>query len=437
VAYIGADAAIPAPAPVEVLPTVDAPEAIEWNISLIGADQVWITHSVTGTGIVVSNIDTGVQWDHPALINQYRGWDGSTVDHNFNWWDPYGQSPLVPNDADQHGTHTMGTMVGSDNPADPVNATNAIGVAPGAQWFACDGFDDNTGFGYNVELLECAEFILAPWDLTGANPNPDLRADVVNNSWGGGQAQWWYNQAVYAWRAAGILPIFSAGNAGPSCETAGDPGDMANIMAVGATTNTDAIASFSSRGPALITGLTKPDVSAPGVNIRSSVPGNAYQGGWSGTSMAAPHVAGTAALIWAAVPELRGDVQLTYWILEQSALGLTTDQGCGGDLPDEIPNNVFGWGRINALDAVELAMTQWEVPWLAVDPLNGTVAPDGTQDVTLTLDSTGMAMDTCANAWLKVEYNDPYTVEQFVPVELCVVERPVVIYYTMLPILFK
>jgi hypothetical protein len=434
VAYVGADVAIPAPAPVEVLPVPDAPEAIEWNISQIEADQVWTTYDITGTGIVVSNIDTGVQWDHPALINQYRGWDGAMADHNYNWWDPYGQSPLVPNDADAHGTHTMGTMVGDDG------GTNQIGVAPGAQWFACDGFDDNTGYGYTVELLECAEFILAPWDLSGANADPDLRPDVVNNSWGGGQAQWWYNQAIYAWRAAGIFPVFSAGNAGPSCETTGDPGDMANIMAVGATNNTDTIASFSSRGPAAVTGITKPNVSAPGVNIRSSVPGDAYESGWNGTSMAAPHVAGTAALIWAAVPELRGDVQVTYWILEQSAFGITTDQGCGGDADDQIPNNVYGWGRINALDAVELAMTDWEAPWLAVDPLMGTVAPDGTQDIDLTFDSTGMEVGACSYAWLKVEYNDPYTIEQFVPVEMCVVEQPppvVEAYFTYLPIIPK
>ena len=421
VAFIGPNTATPAPAPVEVSSAPVVPEAIEWNIKQIQADDVWSTYDVTGQGIVIANIDTGVQWDHPALINQYRGWDGTAEDHNYNWWDPYNQSPLIPADADAHGTHTMGTMVGSDDPTNPISATNAIGVAPGATWLACDGFDDNTGFGYDAELLECAEFLLAPWDLTGGNPDPDMRPDIINNSWGGGQGQWWYNQAIYAWRAAGIMGVFSAGNAGPFCGTAGSPGDNVNMMAVGATDYLDEIAGFSSRGPAYMTGLTKPDVSAPGVNIRSSIPGSDYQGGWGGTSMAAPHVAGEAALLWAAVPELRGDVQLTYWIIEQSAFGLTSNQGCGGDTPTDIPNNMFGWGRVDALAAVELAMAaNWDIPWLDVAPLSGSVAMSETTDVVLTFDTTGMTEGTCYTGTLKVEYNDPYTVEEFVAVEVCI-----------------
>jgi subtilisin family serine protease len=421
VGFIGPNTAIPAPAPVSVDTTSVSPDSIEWNIEKIAADQVWSNYDVTGQGIVLSNIDTGVQWDHPALINQYRGWDGAVADHNYNWWDPYNQNPTMPTDAAGHGTHTMGTMLGSDDPTVPISATNAIGVAPGAQWLACDGFDNNTGFGYDAELLECAEFLLAPWDLTGGNPDPDMRPDIINNSWGGGQGQWWYNQAIYAWRAAGIMGVFSIGNPGSGCGLAGSPGDAANMLGVGATDISDTIAVFSGRGPAFITGITKPNVTAPGVNIRSSVPGSNYESGWNGTSMAAPHVAGTVALIWSAVPELRGDVQITSWIIEQTAFGLTTNEGCGGDLPDEIPNNTYGWGRINAYDAVSMAMaTDWDTPWLDVDPLGGTVAPSAQQDITLSFDTTGLHLGECFVTDLKVEYNDPYVTEEIVPVELCI-----------------
>jgi hypothetical protein len=312
-------------------------------------------------------------------------------------------------------------MVGDDG------GSNQIGMAPGANWFTCEGFDKNTGFGYEAELLECAEFILAPWDLTGANPNPDLRADIVSNSWGGGQAQWWYNQVVYAWRAAGILPTFSMGNDGPGCDTAGDPGNMENVLAVGATNSSDTnapgtTASFSSRGPAKITNLVKPDVSAPGANIRSSLPNNSY-GFLSGTSMASPHVAGEAALIWAAEPDLRGNVQLTYDIIEKSAHPLQVNQGyfCGSDDASSVPNNQYGWGRIDAYDAVSMAVhTQWDVPWLTVEPVSGTVPSLGNASIQLGFDSTGLTPSQCYNSHLKIEYNDPYVVEQLIPVTLCV-----------------
>jgi subtilisin family serine protease len=419
VGFIGPDTKIPSPKPVDSSPAPESPDAIGWNIGMIMANSVWTGFGVTGQGIVLSNIDSGVQYDHPALVQQYRGNMGGSFDHDYNWFDPYEQCPssgTVPCDPSGHGTHTMGTMVGSDNPADPVNAPNAIGVAPGARWIACKGGDAVSGYLLNAELIECAEWILAPWDLSGANPDPEMRPDAVNNSWGGGQAQWWYNQAIYAWRAAGIWPSFSNGNNGPSCGTTGDPGEMDNAIAAGATNSADTIANFSSRGPAPVTGLIKPDVSAPGDNVRSSVPTNAYAS-YSGTSMASPHVAATAGLIWSAVPELRGNVQITEWIMEQAA-DVKLDSQCGDAGP---PNNVYGWGRINAYDAVDQALAgTWDVPWLTVDPVSGVVEPAGTQPIVLTFGSTGLPVGECYAAELKVEYNDPYIVEEFIPVEMCV-----------------
>ncbi len=414
VAFIGPNTAIPAPAPVAVMgPSPDDADAIEWNINRVDADDVWSGYGVTGEGIVVSNIDTGVQYTHAALVNQYRGNLGGSYDHNHNWWDPYNQNPSEPTDADGHGTHTMGTMVGDDG------GTNQIGMAPGAQWMACDGFDNNTGYGYNAELLECAEFLIAPWDLSGNNPDPDMRPDVVNNSWGGGQAQWWYNQAVYAWRAAGIFPAFSNGNAGPNCSTTGDPGDLPIVVSSGATTSSDAIAGFSSRGPAAVSKIIKPDVSAPGVNIRSSVPGG--YANYQGTSMASPHTAGEVALLWSAVPELRGDVQLTTWIIEQSAEPMTSTQTCGGVPGDAHPNNVYGWGIINAYDAVTLAeSSNWDIPWLDVGPTGGAIAPGGQQAITLSFDSSGLEIGDCYMGLLKFEYNDAVVTEEFIPVRMCI-----------------
>ncbi|MBN1261870.1 MAG: S8 family serine peptidase [Anaerolineae bacterium] len=416
VAFIGANIEIEAPAPASQAVADAVIAAVEWNIQQVEADDVWTDFGATGAGVVIANIDTGVQWDHPTLVNQYRGGAGN---HDYNWWDPYGDRPNVPEDPHGHGTHTMGTMLGDDG------GTNQIGMAPGATWFACNGFK-NGGSGYNNELLECAEFILAPWDLTGQNPDPDLRADIVNNSWGGGQAQWWYNQAIYAWQAAGMLPVFSIGNEGPLCGTAGDPGDMQNILAVGATDDSDSNApgspaDFSSRGPAAVTGLIKPNVSAPGANIRSALPGNTY-GAWGGTSMAAPHVAGEAALIWSAQPELWGDVGMTYWLITQHTQPLVVDQGyfCGLDTASNVPNNQYGWGRINAHDAVDAALQQsWDLPWLDVAPAHGMVLPAGSESIALTFDATGMTDGECYTGTLLAQFNDPYIGEMDIPVKLC------------------
>jgi len=116
----------------------------------------------------------------------------------------------------------------------------------------------------------------------------------------------------------------------------------------------NAIASFSSRGPVSkgTTKWLKPDISAPGVNIRGAVPGTGYQSGWSGTSMAAPHVAGGVALLWQAKPALVGNIDATEKAFTSTAVPKTSSQSCG--LPgSQIPNNTFGWGVIDLLGAVE------------------------------------------------------------------------------------
>ncbi|MET0385908.1 MAG: S8 family serine peptidase, partial [Polyangiales bacterium] len=286
----------------------DAPpkvNALEWGIANVRAGEAWDAFGSRGEDIVIANIDSGVQFDHPALQRQYRGNEGGTLDHNYNWFDPSnvcGTPSSGPCDNAGHGTHTMGTMVGSDE-----SGENQIGVAPNARWIAAKGCED---FGCSEEaLLASAEWILAPTDLNGENPRPELRPNIVNNSWGGGGGDTFYQAAVQAWVAAGIFPVFSAGNSGPSCDTTGSPGDYPESYAVAAYDVNNEIAIFSSRGPGLL-GAGKPNIAGPGVGVRSSVPGSGYEV-YDGTSMAAPHVAGTIALLWSAAPALLGDIEGT------------------------------------------------------------------------------------------------------------------------------
>lgn len=333
-------ASIPEPTPGVEEPNV----GVEWGVAKVRAPEVW-AKGVRGQGVVVANIDTGAQYNHPALVNQYRGnLGGGSFNHNYNWWDPSkicGNPSTTPCDNNRHGSHTMGTMVGDDG------GTNQIGVAPGATWFACKGCE--TGSCSGTALLECGDFILAPWDLNKANPDPTKRPHVVNNSWGGGGGNTWYQSVVQNWRAAGIFPAFSIGNDGTfGCSTSGSPGDYAESFASGATDINDSIASFSSRGPSAFGGGgKKPDISAPGVNVRSSVPTDSYSS-FNGTSMASPHTAGVVALLWSFYPGLSRDIANTENKLRPATQILNTTQSCGGDGPTTHPNNVFGWGRADA-----------------------------------------------------------------------------------------
>jgi subtilisin family serine protease len=340
---IVADQELPPPEPIpgQVEPGVNG---IEWNIDHINAAQVWSTFGVRGEGIVIASIDTGVEYTHPAIVKQYRGnQGGGTFNHNYNWFDPTnfcGNPSLAPCDDGGHGTHTVGTMVGDDgNPG-----INRIGVAPQARWIAAKGCCDSSA------LLASAEWILAPTDLNGQSPRVDLRPHVVNNSWVGGSGHPWYLEMVQAWAASGIFPVFANGNDGPGCNTSLSPGDYIESYAVGAFDSNNAIAGFSSRGPSAFSGEIKPNIAAPGDNVRSSVPGNGYEA-WSGTSMAAPHVAGTVALIWSAAPDKTGDIAATRALLDQTAID-TFDSQCGGTAAD---NNVWGEGRLDAFAAVSAA----------------------------------------------------------------------------------
>jgi bacillopeptidase F len=311
---------------------------VEWGVEKVGAPQVW-DMGIDGAGIVVASIDTGVQWEHPALKEKYRGYNPvnpDQPDHQLNWFDAVGGKE-APYDDNKHGTHTVGTMVGSEP-----DGSNQIGVAPGAKWIAVKAFSNRGG--QDVDLLEAGEWILAPKDAEG-NPHPELAPDVVNNSWSGGPGlDEWYRPMVQNWRAANIFPVFAAGNSGSYGEGwVASPANYPESFAVAATDDQNALAWFSSRGPAPYD-ETKPDVSAPGVDIRSAVPGNDYEL-MSGTSMATPHITGIVALLKQTNASLTID-QIED-ILFNSAIPLTDTE-----FPSS-PNYGYGRGFINAYNAIK------------------------------------------------------------------------------------
>lgn len=336
----------------------------EWSLSHIGITDVW-AEGYDGTGIVVANLDTGVDWDHPALKSHYRGWDGSTASHDYNWHDTSTSCGATPCDTGDHGTHTMGTMVGEDP-----SGVNQVGGAPGAQWIACAPLEDAAGF------HECFEWFLAPYGY-GQSPGQGLPAkapDIVNNSWGwpvgGGDYQ--YAPDIDALQAAGVFMEFSAGNEGDYCETLRSPGDYPQVLTTGASDSQDRIVSESwtywgsSRGPATsgIPGapdFIKPEITAPGYDIRSSVPGGGYEGGWGGTSMAGPHTCAVIALLWDAAPGLIGDIATTRQIVIDTAYVSPSGTGAGYwnqtcegiNASTTIPNHVWGWGLIDAYAAFQ------------------------------------------------------------------------------------
>jgi subtilisin family serine protease len=323
------------------------PDTVEPNIQRIRADVVW-AQGDTGQGVVVASIDTGVRWTHEALVNQYRGNDGNgRIDHDYSWWDPQ-HNLAEPADNVSHGTHLVGIAVGGDGPGP---FANDIGVAPGAHWIAakgCEGFTCS-----QASLVSAGQWVACPTRVDGSEPDCSKAPDVVDNGWGGGGGDSWYLPVVNAWRAAGIVPVFSVGASGPACGSVGSPADYPNVIGVGATDSNDVLMSFSGRGPGAFRPL-KPDVVAPGENIRSaSATSDSAYVIFSGTSMATSHVTGTAALAIAAQPAA-GYMQ----VYRALSFGAERDLGpattCGGRPSDQFPNFVYGWGRVDAAGAVAI-----------------------------------------------------------------------------------
>ncbi|PSL00359.1 subtilisin family serine protease [Haloactinopolyspora alba] len=335
--------------PVEVGPADttadDSPgDEAEWGVEAINAPDVW-AQGFTGEGITVANIDSGVDVTHPALAESYRGTtaDG-TVTGDYSWWEPSTFCGGKPCDTDYHGTHTMGTMVGDGGPG------NHIGVAPGADWIASNAL----AYGSDAVMLEAAQWFLAPTRTDGTAADPAQRPHVINNSWGGGgpAIRSVMPDVLRAWEAAGIFAVWSNGNTGPLCETTGRPGGLDGAYSVGAFDEAGAIAGFSSRGTGP-DGTVKPDIAAPGVQVRSAFANHEYRP-IDGTSMASPHVAGAVALLWSAAPSLVGDVDRTRALLDDSARD-KDDTTCGGTADD---NQVWGEGMLDVEALVAAAPTE-------------------------------------------------------------------------------
>jgi subtilisin family serine protease len=314
------------------------------GIAAVQADRVWNELGIDGTGSLIGGLDTGVDGTHPALSARFRA-NATGADISECWRDSAGLGHATPTDTNSHGTHTMGTMCG-------VTAVDSIGIAPGALWIADNTINQGAGSAFDNDVLAALAWFSDP----DGNPlTLDDVPDVVQNSWGVNEgftgyvdcdSRWW--AAIDNCEAAGVVLTWSAGNEGSGAGTLRSPADRCetpyNCFSVGSTIATPpyTISSFSSRGPSTCTVAPfpiKPEISAPGSDIVSSVPGGGF-GTKSGTSMAGPHVAGVVALMRAANPDL--DVQTIKQVLMDTA----TDLGTAGE------DNTYGHGFLNAYDAV-------------------------------------------------------------------------------------
>lgn len=314
-----------------VLPSqiITSADVVNDNIAAVNAPALW-NLGYRGQDVVVAILDTGVDSTHPDLSEQYRGGSNS-------WYDPYGEN-LIPTDiaglGTGHGTAVMSVVLGRSA------SGSAIGVAPDATWIAAKIFN-NQGSATTTMIHLAMQWLLDPDD----NPETDDAPQVVNNSWT-------YNAPVcdlalqldlQTLRAAGILPIFAAGNFGPYASTGSSPANIPEAVAVGAVDGSGIVAIFSSRGPDSCgrpAPVTYPALVAPGVNIPVAVPGGGYTN-MNGTSFAAPHVAGVLALLLSAYPEMGLTIQQTALVNE------AVDQGIAG------PDNDYGYGAVDALTAFQ------------------------------------------------------------------------------------
>ena len=330
-------------APPRVAPAELSPanaQASEWNIDMINAPDAW-ARGYRGQGVVIGGMDTGVRLEHPDLTSRYLGGDHA-------WLDPF-EEHATPYDADGHGTHTMGTIVGGDA------SGKDIGVAPDAKWIAARMWSD-IGFSSLDITQDLFQWFIDP----DGDPGTDDAPRAVSNSWGfdfdGCLID--FRRDVLAWRAAGILPVFASGNSGPGTGSSESPGNYPETFSVGATDSGDRIAGFSGRGPSdCDQEWIKPDIAAPGVSVRSSV-GSGWQS-WSGTSMATPHVTGAAAVLLSVDPSL--SVDELEELMKISAL----------DLGDAGPDNDFGYGRLDVDAAVRAVLDRGAFQGTVTDATTG------------------------------------------------------------------
>eukprot|EP01080_Neovahlkampfia_damariscottae_P000858 gene858-9107_t len=322
---------------------------VEWNLIISKAPWIW-KKGAEGKGVVVANIDTGVFFKHPGLINQYRGKksDSNEVEHDFNWWDGVRSGrantcPVagkVPCDDHGHGTHTIGTQVGA-------TATDIVGIAPKAKWIACRGF--NRGYLAAGAVEGCMQFFLAPTKQDGSGANPKLAPDVIGHSYGVPDSAV-LQRAFKAVEDNGIINVASAGNS-RSCRTISRvPGMYAKSFTVGALAyNASSIASFSSKGPGSFPNtLQKPEIAAAGERVPSWSHRGPGKVTMSGTSMSAPLVAGAVAALWSKFKKYKNNIDKTLKVFKK-AVNKIENTECGA--PQSVPNYVYGYGNLNVKKA--------------------------------------------------------------------------------------
>ncbi|MEM8858219.1 MAG: S8 family serine peptidase [Chloroflexota bacterium] len=296
-----------------------------WGTKFINAPHVWHGLGVTGTGVTVAIMDTGVDFEHPILNGNYRGnlGDGN-YQHAGNWFHAAVPTHTTPVDFQGHGTHVAGTAVGS----------RGIGVAPGADWIAVSVADEE-GLFYQSSVHSSFEWLLAP------NDDPSLAPDIINGSWGGPGIFDTFLEDVNLLKQAGIIPVFSAGNNGPYTYTVGSPGSYTNTIAVASISPDGSTSWFSSRGPSFLHAGVSPIIAAPGGTVYSSLPGNDF-GTFSGTSMAAPHVSGGLALLLSVNDTINNN---------SAALSLLSESAIPYEHPH--PNVNSGYGRLDAHEQIQ------------------------------------------------------------------------------------
>ncbi len=362
--------------PVEGEPGAHVPVGgAEPGLVAIRAPEVWAM-GIDGTGVLVSTLDTGVDGSHPALASRWRGLDAAYLGNpEWAFFDPV-TNWTFPQDSGSHGTHTMGSVCGGA-PGDQ------IGVAPGAEWIHAAVIDRVSIAQTISDAIDAFQWTVDP------DGNPGTVFDVPatsSNSWGLAdvhgvpdcdQTFWSF---IDACEAAGVVVIFAAGNEGSSSNTLRRPADRATdeyrTFAVAAVDGNDPgwpIAGFSSRGPTDCgpngESATKPDISGPGVSVRSSFPGGGY-GTLSGTSMSTPHLNGVVALMRQANPDLSPDQ------IKQIIYDTAVDLGSPGE------DNSYGWGMVDAFEAVGAALSQATLSFSFpdghpdfMDPNGGTTIP--------------------------------------------------------------
>jgi serine protease AprX len=304
------------------------PTTAEWNLQAINANDLW-DQGVTGQGVVIASMDTGVDNLHSDLASKWRGGDNS-------WYDPHGVYEL-PHDSNGHGTQTTGLVVGGDA------SGSTIGVAPDAQWIAVKIFDDADSSTLSV-IHQGFQWLLDPDNDAATDDAPDIVSNAWNIQTSLNSCNTEFQNDINILRQSDIAVVFSAGNAGPYSSTSLSPANNEGSIATGAVDETLTVGYFSSRGPSACSGGLYPQVAAPGMNVKTSdltfggaIPNSyAYK---SGTSFAVPHLAGAMALLKSS------NSLLTVSELESAIQQSSVDAGVVGD------DNDYGWGLLDVAAA--------------------------------------------------------------------------------------